>query len=84
MFGLRLKHTWAHCIDLARKLLGPHGGRRLVALLLAAAGLTSGMLDDLDNRVGYLRFIALMRAAIAETGDRALALRFGADSDFRT
>ncbi len=52
--------------------------------LLAAAGLTSGMLDDLDNRVGYLRFIALMRAAIAETGDRALALRFGADSDFRT
>ena len=51
--------------------------------LLGAAGLTPALLDDLDNRVGYPRFIALMRAAIAETGDPALALRFGADSDFR-
>lgn len=51
--------------------------------LLAAAGMTAAMLDDLDKRVGYPRFKALMRAAIAQTGDPALALRFGADSDFR-
>lgn len=51
--------------------------------LTAAAGLSPAALEDLDNRVGYARFVALMQAAIAETGDPALALRFGADSDFR-
>lgn len=51
--------------------------------LLRAAGLAGAALDDPDRRVAYARFVTLMRAAKAETGDPAFALRFGADSDFR-
>lgn len=45
--------------------------------LCAAAGLDAAILDDQDNRVPLTRYMALMRAAKAETGNPALALHFG-------
>lgn len=46
------------------------------AALLAAAGLTEAELIDLDGRVPFVRYMALMRAAIAACEDPALSLHF--------
>jgi len=51
--------------------------------LLSRAEINSDSLADLDNRLPFARFIALMRAAKEETGNPALALEFGAESDLR-
>lgn len=48
-----------------------------MASLLARAGIDPAQLDDYDNRVDFARYAALMREAKAQTGDPALALRFG-------
>lgn len=53
------------------------------ARLLAAADIAPDVLGDQDNRLPFARFIALMRAAKAETGEPALALEWGAESDMR-
>lgn len=53
------------------------------ARLLACAGIQSDALDDQDNRLPFARYMALMRAAKELTDNPALALEFGADSDFR-
>ena len=45
--------------------------------LLAHAGIDPTLLDDLNNRVAFDRYVALMRAAKAMTGDPALALHYG-------
>lgn len=46
------------------------------AALLAAAGLTQAELTDLDGRVPFVRYMALMRAAIVACDDPALSLHF--------
>ncbi|MEZ5958060.1 MAG: AraC family transcriptional regulator [Hyphomonadaceae bacterium] len=51
--------------------------------LLTRAGIADETLCDADNRLPFANFVALMRAAKAETGDPALALEFGARSDLR-
>ena len=51
--------------------------------LLACASLHRDDLCDPDKRVAFARFVALMRAAKALTGDPALALEFGAATDTR-
>ncbi|HYD87616.1 MAG TPA: AraC family transcriptional regulator [Vitreimonas sp.] len=51
--------------------------------LLARACIPAEALSDQDNRLPFARYVALMRAAKAETGDPALALEFGAATDFR-
>lgn len=51
--------------------------------LLTRAGISADALSDLDNRVPFSHFVTLMRAAKEETGDPALALAFGAESDLR-
>jgi AraC-like DNA-binding protein len=51
--------------------------------LLRRAQISSEMLADQDNRVAFANYVALMRAAKDACGDPALALRFGAASDFR-
>ncbi len=53
------------------------------ARLLQNAALQAEALADQDTRVPFARYIALMRAAKEETGNPALALEFGAASDFR-
>jgi len=53
------------------------------ARLLRRANLQAEALADQDARVAFARYIALMRAAKEETGNAALALEFGAASDFR-
>lgn len=53
------------------------------ARLRSEAGLSGAALDDPDKRVPFERYVALMRAAKTLTGDPALALKFGADTDFR-
>jgi AraC-like DNA-binding protein len=47
--------------------------------LLAAAGLLEADIADMDRRVPHDRYIALMRAAKAATGDPALALHWSED-----
>lgn len=51
--------------------------------LLAEAGIRSDDLCDQDNRVPFASYVALMRAAKALCGDPALALEYGAATDFR-
>lgn len=51
--------------------------------LLARAGIDAELLLDQDNRLPFARYVDLMRAAKGLTGYPALALEFGADSDFR-
>jgi AraC-like DNA-binding protein len=53
------------------------------AQLLRRAQLNGDILADQDNRLPFACYATLMRAAKDETGDPALALRFGAASDFR-
>lgn len=53
------------------------------ARLYAAAGLRPDDLEDQDDRVAMSAYVALVRAAIAETGNPALPLEYGAESDFR-
>ena len=53
------------------------------ASLLARARIEAECLADQDNRVAFARYVELMGAAKKLTGDPALALEFGADSDFR-
>lgn len=45
--------------------------------LLAAAQIDPASLEDRDTRLPYARYVALMHAAKAATGDSALALNFG-------
>ena len=47
------------------------------AALTARAGIDAAALDDQNNRVPFDRYVALMRAAKAMTGDAALALHYG-------
>lgn len=49
--------------------------------LLAKAGITSSELTDTDGRLPFDRFKALMREGKSMSGDPALALHFGAESD---
>jgi AraC-like DNA-binding protein len=51
--------------------------------LYAASGLTPAALENFDARLPFNRYQALMRAAIALTGDPAFALEYGAGTDFR-
>jgi AraC-like DNA-binding protein len=51
--------------------------------LYAGSGLNPCDLEDQDDRIPYAAYVALMRAAIAETKNPALPLEYGADSDFR-
>jgi AraC-like DNA-binding protein len=53
------------------------------AVLARAAGLEPAVLEDADRRLPFARYSALMAAAKELTGDPALALEFGAASDFR-
>lgn len=53
------------------------------ARLLAEAGLQPGQFCDLDARLPFSRFVALMGAAKALCNEPALALEFGAASDMR-
>lgn len=52
------------------------------ASLLDRAGIAPDRLADQDARLPFARFAALMRAAQSECADPALALHFGAESDF--
>lgn len=45
--------------------------------LIAACAVTEADLADQDARVPYAKYVTLMRAAKAQTGDPALALHFG-------
>jgi len=49
--------------------------------LLAACGIDAASLNDRDARLPYARYVALMHAAKAATGDPALALNFGQEVD---
>lgn len=51
--------------------------------LLARADIPVEALADQDNRLGFTRYVALMREAKADTNNPALALEFGAASDMR-
>lgn len=51
--------------------------------LLARANIDAEALTDPDNRIAFARYVALMRAAKADTANPALALEFGAASDMR-
>jgi AraC-like DNA-binding protein len=53
------------------------------ARLLQRSGLDPVALSDQDNRLPFASFVALMRGAKELTENPALALEFGADSDFR-
>jgi AraC-like DNA-binding protein len=53
------------------------------ARLLQRSGLRAADLADQDDRIPVSRYAALMRAGKEETGNAALALEFGAASDFR-
>jgi len=46
--------------------------------MLAQAGITSRDLDDVDNRIPFARYKALMQAAKRLSGDMGLALHYGA------
>lgn len=47
------------------------------AALLSRSGICEAALEDRDNRIAYPRYVALMRAGKALSGDEALALHFG-------
>lgn len=47
------------------------------AALMARAGIDAASLDNLNARAPFERYVALMRAAKAMTGDPALALHYG-------
>lgn len=51
--------------------------------LLTRADIAAEALSDQDNRLGFARYVALMREAKADTNNPALALEFGAASDMR-
>jgi AraC-like DNA-binding protein len=51
------------------------------AALASQAGIALADLEDQDNRVPLERYVTLMRAAKAMTGDPALALHYGAAND---
>lgn len=51
--------------------------------LLTRADIPADALADQDNRLGFARYVALMREAKADTNNPALALEFGAASDMR-
>ncbi|HEY0437293.1 MAG TPA: AraC family transcriptional regulator [Phenylobacterium sp.] len=51
------------------------------ATLLQQAGLTPSELAEQDSRIGFVRYVALMRAAKALTGDAALGLHYGEQVD---
>lgn len=51
------------------------------AALLAQSGVTEAELDDQDARIPVRRYVALMRAAKALTGDGALGLHYGEQVD---
>lgn len=51
--------------------------------LLTRADIPAEALADQDNRLGFARYVALMREAKADTNNPALALEFGAASDMR-
>jgi AraC-like DNA-binding protein len=53
------------------------------AALLKASGIDAEALRDQDNRVPVAAYRALFRAAASATGDPAIALAFGAETDFR-
>lgn len=53
------------------------------ASLLQRSGLRAEHLADQDDRIAFSRYAALMRAGKEATGNSALALEFGAASDFR-
>ncbi|MEO1243271.1 MAG: AraC family transcriptional regulator [Pseudomonadota bacterium] len=53
------------------------------AALCKAADLTPDLLFDQDNRVPIDSYMALMRTAKVETDNPALALEYGAESDFQ-
>ncbi len=53
------------------------------AALLAGAGIAARDLEDADDRIAMPRYVALMRTAKALCNDPALALHYGAVSDFR-
>ncbi|MEO8812132.1 MAG: AraC family transcriptional regulator [Caulobacteraceae bacterium] len=55
------------------------GARR--SYLLAQAGIDALDLDDQDNRIGFARYVALMRAGQALCNDPALALHYGETND---
>ncbi len=49
--------------------------------LLAAAGLEAAALEDMTRRVPFRAYVALVRAAKAQTGNPALALHYGEQVD---
>lgn len=51
--------------------------------VLTAAEISEDALADADERLPFARYIALMRAAKAQTGNPALALEYGAADDLR-
>ncbi len=53
------------------------------ARLCEVAQITPDVLLDQDNRISIDSYIALMRTAKADTGNPALALEYGAESDFQ-
>jgi AraC-like DNA-binding protein len=53
------------------------------AALTDRAGINPVDLEDQDNRIPFERYVTLMRAAKALTGDPALALHFGEGIDIR-
>jgi AraC-like DNA-binding protein len=53
------------------------------AALAEQAGINSVDLEDQDNRIPFERYVTLMRAAKALSGDPALALHFGEGIDIR-
>lgn len=54
-----------------------------VRRLLMRSGIPAEALEDQDNRIGFQRYVELMRAAKDETGNPALALEYGAETDMR-
>lgn len=51
------------------------------AALLESAALDDAALNDRDSRIPFQKYVALMRAAKAATGDPALAIHFGEQVD---
>lgn len=51
--------------------------------LLMRAGIAAEALADQDDRIALTSYVTLMRAAKDDVGDPALALEYGAASDFR-
>jgi AraC-like DNA-binding protein len=51
------------------------------ATLLARAGINANLLADVDNRIPFSSYVALMRAGKELSGDPALALHYGETND---